>query len=64
MVLDVYNQLLDRSKREHGAAFDGLLADARHTLYGPTPERQDHVSGQHSGQQAHNVISGPLQLAA
>ena len=35
MTLDVYNQLLDRRKREHGAAFDALLADARKTLYGP-----------------------------
>jgi integrase len=35
MTLDVYNQLLDRSKREHGAAFDALLTGARNTLYGP-----------------------------
>jgi hypothetical protein len=34
MTLDVYNQLLDRGKREHGAAFDALLASARSTLYG------------------------------
>ena len=35
MTLDVYAQLLDRRKRDHGAAFDALLADARGTLYGP-----------------------------
>jgi integrase len=34
MTLDVYNQLLDRSKRKHGAAFDALLNSARSTLYG------------------------------
>jgi Phage integrase family len=34
MTLDVYAQPLDRRKREHGAAFDALLADARGTLYG------------------------------
>ena len=32
--MDVYAQLLDRSKRAHGAAFDALLADAQETLYG------------------------------
>ena len=35
MTLDVYSQLLDRRKRDHGVAFDALLADARCTLYGP-----------------------------
>ncbi len=35
MTLDVYNQLLDRSKREHGAAFDALLKGAQTALYGP-----------------------------
>jgi hypothetical protein len=64
MVLDVYNQLLDRSKREHGAAFDGLLAEARNTLYGPAAERQEAVSGQHSGQQMKNAVSDALQLVA
>ena len=38
MTLDVYAQLLDRRKREHGVAFDALLADARSTLYGPQQE--------------------------
>jgi hypothetical protein len=32
MTLDVYAQLLDRRKRDHGVAFDALLADARSTL--------------------------------
>ena len=38
MTLDVYAQLLDRRKRDHGVAFDALLADARSTLYGSQPE--------------------------
>ena len=38
MTLDVYAQLLDRRKREHGVAFDALLTDARSTLYGPQNE--------------------------
>ena len=38
MTLDVYAQLLDRRKRDHGVAFDALLADARDTLYGPRSE--------------------------
>jgi integrase len=29
LTLDVYRQLLDRSKRAHGEAFDTLVADAR-----------------------------------
>jgi integrase len=35
MSLDVYMQLLDRRKRDHGVAFDALLTDACNTLYGP-----------------------------
>jgi Phage integrase family len=38
MTLDVYAQLLDRRKRDHGIAFDALLTDARNTLYGPYSE--------------------------
>ena len=34
LTMDVYAQLLDRSKRAHGAAFDALLTDAQDTLYG------------------------------
>jgi integrase len=34
MTLDAYSQLLDRRKRDHGVAFDALLADARCTLTG------------------------------
>jgi hypothetical protein len=34
LTMDVYTQLLDRSKRAHGEAFDALLADAQETLYG------------------------------
>jgi hypothetical protein len=36
MTMDVYAQLLDRSKRAHGAAFDALLKGAQRTLYGAT----------------------------
>jgi integrase len=38
MTLDVYAQLLDRRKRDHGVAFDALLADARRSLYGREEE--------------------------
>ena len=34
LTMDVYAQLLDRSKRAHGEAFDALLSDAQATLYG------------------------------
>jgi len=34
MTMDVYAELLDRSKRAHGAAFDALLNAAQRTLYG------------------------------
>ncbi len=40
MTLDVYNQLLDRSKRDHGTAFDALIASARNTLYKPSAESE------------------------
>ena len=42
MTLDVYAQLLDRRKRDHGVAFDALLAEARSTLYGPQEEGLGH----------------------
>jgi integrase len=34
MTLDVYNQLQQRVKREHGSSFDRLIRDARAQLYG------------------------------
>jgi integrase len=34
LTMDVYAQLLDRSKRSHGVAFDALVSDAQATLYG------------------------------
>jgi len=34
LTMDVYAQLLDRSKRSHGVAFDALLSDAQAMLYG------------------------------
>jgi hypothetical protein len=35
MTLDVYAQLQQRVKREHGRAFDTLVRQAREQLYGP-----------------------------
>jgi hypothetical protein len=34
MTMDVYNQLQQRAKREHGASFDRMVRDARIALYG------------------------------
>jgi hypothetical protein len=34
MTMDVYNQLQQRAKREHGASFDRLIREARIALYG------------------------------
>jgi integrase len=34
MTMDVYNQLQQRAKREHGASFDRLIREARAALYG------------------------------
>jgi integrase len=48
LTMDVYAQLLDRSKRAHGAAFDALLTDAQETLYGTR-----------SGNLAHQAILAP-----
>ncbi len=58
MTLDVYNQLLDRSKREHGAAFDALLTGARNTLYGPETQHDTAVSAHHS---AHRLKKSPAR---
>ena len=43
MTMDVYNQLQQRAKREHGVSFDRLISEARATLYGDdaVPERHD-----------------------
>jgi integrase len=38
MTMDVYAQLLDRSKRAHRAAFDALVKGAHGTLYGAAAE--------------------------
>jgi hypothetical protein len=42
LTMDVYTQLLDRSKRAHGAAFDALVSDAQTTLYGAQNEDFGH----------------------
>jgi hypothetical protein len=36
MTLDVYAQLEQRVKREHGARFDALVRDAQGQLYSPS----------------------------
>ena len=56
MTLDVYAQLQQRVKREHGRAFDTLVRQAREQLYGTTsglPEpASEPVSGHESGHEA------------
>ena len=45
MTMDVYNQLQQRAKREHGASFDRLIRDARATLYGDeAPAERDNTA--------------------
>jgi site-specific recombinase XerC len=39
MTLDVYNQLQQRIKRDHGVSFDRLIRDARAQLHGPDAAR-------------------------
>jgi integrase len=47
MTMDVYNQLQQRAKREHGASFDRLVREARVALYGDdTPVERDHTTGE------------------
>jgi integrase len=42
MTMDVYNQLQQRAKREHGASFDRLIREAKIALYGDdTPVQSD-----------------------
>jgi integrase len=38
MTMDVYNQLQQRAKREHGASFDRLIRQAREQFYGSTAD--------------------------
>jgi hypothetical protein len=38
MTTDVYNQLQQRARREHGEAFDRLVRSARERLYGADPD--------------------------
>ncbi len=62
MTLDVYNQLLDRSKREHGAAFDALLTSARSTLYGLGASLQTQLSAHQSAHQSKIAIPRPAPV--
>ena len=43
MTMDVYAQLQQRVKREHGASFDRLIRDARAQLYGEEEPSSDQV---------------------
>jgi hypothetical protein len=56
MTLDVYAQLQQRVKREHGRAFDTLVRQAREQLYGTPsglPEAtSEPISGHDSGHEA------------
>ncbi|MGZ6590031.1 MAG: hypothetical protein ACXVHX_38010 [Solirubrobacteraceae bacterium] len=56
MTLDVYAQLQQRVKREHGRAFDTLVRQAREQLYGTTSELPEPSSepnlGHESGHEA------------
>jgi integrase len=52
MTMDVYNQLQQRAKREHGASFDRLIRDARVALYGnDTPVERDTTPVQSGAEQ-------------
>jgi hypothetical protein len=55
MTLDVYAQLLDRRKRDHGVAFDALLADARSTSTGHNRRGLGHRLG-------HRAPTRPMPL--
>jgi hypothetical protein len=45
MTLDVFAQLQQRVKREHGRAFDTLVRQAREQLYGTTSALPEAASG-------------------
>src|SRR3954454_18432968 len=49
MTLDVYAQLQQRVKREHGMAFDRLVDEAREQLYGTQPAALKSLSAQPLG---------------
>ena len=40
MTTDVYNQLQQRARRQHGEAFDALVRSARERLYGADPDEK------------------------
>lgn len=57
MTMDVYNQLQQRAKREHGASFDRLIRDARATLYGDdTPAQHDDAPAQRHNKPAEQRV--------
>jgi hypothetical protein len=47
MTMDVYAQLQQRVKREHGRAFDRLVDRAREQLYGTDSEALESSTGNH-----------------
>jgi hypothetical protein len=59
MTLDVYAQLQQRVKREHGRAFDTLVRQAREQLYGTTSGLPEPTSGPNLGHESgHEATSG------
>jgi integrase len=68
MTLDVYAQLQQRVKREHGRAFDTLVRQAREQLYGTTSGLPDAasepISGHDSGHEATFTGSDASRTAA
>ncbi len=52
MTLDVYAQLQQRVKREHGRAFDRLVRRAREQLYGTTSGLPESTSGRGLGHES------------
>jgi hypothetical protein len=58
MTLDVYAQLQQRVKREHGRAFDTLVRQAREQLYGTTSELPEAAPEANLGHESgHDVAS-------
>ena len=58
MTLDVYAQLQQRVKREHGRAFDTLVRQAREQLYGTTSELPEAAPDANLGHESgHDVAS-------
>jgi len=60
MTMDVYAQLHQRVKREHGMAFDRLVDEAREQLYGTEPPAP---TGRRAGGLGHGIGHEPAERA-